>query len=42
MDGFDPNNGVVIMAALGMTWQRPTEDRYLLSRAELREIVAVA
>ena len=28
------------MAAQGMTWQRPTEDRYLLSRSELRDRIA--
>lgn len=28
------------MAALGITWQRPTEDRYLLTRAELLDRVA--
>ncbi len=28
------------LAALGMTWQRPTEDRYLLSKSELRDRIA--
>ncbi|MDJ0762652.1 MAG: ATP-dependent zinc metalloprotease FtsH [Myxococcota bacterium] len=28
------------MAALGMTWQRPTEDRYLLTKSELRDRIA--
>jgi cell division protease FtsH len=28
------------MAALGLTWQRPTEDRYLLTRSELRDRIA--
>jgi cell division protease FtsH len=28
------------MAALGLTWQRPTEDRYLLTRGELEDRVA--
>jgi len=28
------------MAALGMTWQRPTEDRYLLTKAELNDRIA--
>jgi cell division protease FtsH len=28
------------MAALGITWQRPTEDRYLLTRAELLDRIA--
>jgi cell division protease FtsH len=28
------------LAALGMTWQRPTEDRYLLTRAELNDRIA--
>jgi len=28
------------LAALGLTWQRPTEDRYLLTRAELLDRVA--
>ena len=28
------------MAALGLTWQRPTEDRYLLTTAELRDRIA--
>ncbi len=29
------------MAALGMTYQRPTEDRYLLTRSELEDRIAV-
>ncbi len=29
------------LAALGMTWQRPTEDRYLLTKAELDDRIAV-
>ncbi len=28
------------MAALGMTWQRPTEDRFLLTQSELRDRIA--
>ncbi len=28
------------MAALGMTWQRPTADRYLLTKSELRDRIA--
>jgi cell division protease FtsH len=28
------------MGALGLTWQRPTEDRYLLTKSELRDRIA--
>jgi cell division protease FtsH len=42
--GSDPVHSVSIvprgMAALGFTWQRPTEDRYLLTRGELRDRIA--
>ncbi len=41
----DPVHKVTIIprgvAALGMTYQRPTEDRYLLTRSELEDRVAV-
>jgi cell division protease FtsH len=41
----DPVHKVTIIprgvAALGMTYQRPTEDRYLLTRAELEDRIAV-
>ena len=44
LEGADPVHSVSIvprgMAALGFTWQRPTEDRYLMTRTELRDRIA--
>jgi len=45
VEGADPVHKVTIIprgvAALGMTYQRPTEDRYLLTRSELEDRIAV-
>ncbi len=44
LPGSDPVHKISIVPrgrALGYTWQRPTEDRYLLSEAELRSRLAV-
>ena len=44
LPGTDPVHKVSIVPrgkALGYTWQRPTEDRYLLSEGELRNRLAV-